>query len=51
VRSLAEAVGVGKSQTHEILSQADLKPDQVRSWLTSLDPDSTPSKPMSAACI
>jgi transposase len=39
VRSLAEAVGVGKSQTHEILSQADLKPHQVRSWLTSLDPD------------
>lgn len=39
VRSLAEAVGVGKSQTHEILAQADLKPHQVRSWLTSLDPD------------
>lgn len=39
VRSLAEAVGVGKSQTHEILSGADLKPHQVRSWLTSLDPD------------
>jgi transposase len=39
VRSLAEAVGVGKSQTHEILSQADLKPHQVRSWLTSLDPE------------
>jgi transposase len=38
VRSLAKAVGVGKSQTHEILSQADLKPHQVRSWLTSLDP-------------
>lgn len=39
VRSLADAVGVGKSQTHEILAQADLKPHQVRSWLTSLDPD------------
>jgi transposase len=39
VRSLAEAVGVGKSQTHEILAKADLKPHQVRSWLTSLDPD------------
>jgi transposase len=39
VRSLAEAVGVGKSQTHEILAQADLKPHLVRSWLTSLDPD------------
>lgn len=39
VRSLADAVGVGKSQTHEILSQADLKPHQVRSWLTSLDPE------------
>jgi transposase len=39
VRSLAEAVGVGKSQTHAFLAQADLKPHQVRSWLTSLDPD------------
>jgi transposase len=39
VRSLADVVGVGKSQTHEILAQADLKPHQVRSWLTSLDPD------------
>lgn len=39
VRSLAEAVGIGKSQTHTILAQADLKPHQVRSWLTSLDPD------------
>jgi len=39
VRSLAERVGIGKSQTHEILSRADLKPHQVRSWLTSLDPD------------
>lgn len=39
VRSLAETVGVGKSQTHAFLSQADLKPHQVRSWLTSLDPD------------
>jgi transposase len=39
VRSLADAVGVGKSQTHEILSRADLKPHQVRSWLTSLDPE------------
>lgn len=39
VRSLAERVGIGKSQTHAILSEADLKPHQVRSWLTSLDPD------------
>jgi len=39
VRSLAETVGVGKSQTHALLAQADLKPHQVRSWLTSLDPD------------
>jgi transposase len=39
VRSLAEAVGVGKSQTHAFLAEADLKPHQVRSWLTSLDPD------------
>ena len=39
VRSLAEATGIGKSRVHEILSEADLKPHQVRSWLTSLDPD------------
>lgn len=39
VRSLAEAVGIGKSQTHQILADADLKPHQVRSWLTSIDPD------------
>ncbi len=39
VRSLAERVRIGKSQTHAILSEADLKPHQVRSWLTSLDPD------------
>lgn len=39
VRSLAEKVGIGKSQTHEILCQADLKPHQVRSWLTSIDPE------------
>ena len=38
-RSLAERVGIGKSQTHAILAEADLKPHQVRSWLTSLDPD------------
>lgn len=38
VRSLAEVVGIGKSQTHAFLSEADLKPHQVRSWLTSLDP-------------
>lgn len=38
VRSLAETVGIGKSQTHAILAEADLKPHQVRSWLTSLDP-------------
>jgi hypothetical protein len=39
VRSLAAAVGIGKSQTHAILSEADLKAHQVRSWLTSIDPD------------
>ena len=39
VRSLAETVGIGKSQTHAILAGADLKPHQVRSWLTSLDPN------------
>jgi transposase len=39
VRSLAEAVGISKSQTQAILSAADLKPHQVRSWLTSLDPE------------
>lgn len=39
VRSLAAAVGIGKSQTHAILSEADLKPHQVRSWLTSIDPE------------
>jgi transposase len=39
VRSLAEAVGIGKSQTHVILDAADLKPHQVRSWLTSIDPE------------
>ncbi len=39
VRSLAEVVGVGKSQTHAFLAEADLKPHQVRSWLTSLDPE------------
>jgi transposase len=38
VRTLAAAVGIGKSQTHAILSEADLKPHQVRSWLTSIDP-------------
>lgn len=39
VRSLAERVGIGKSQTHQILAGADLEPHQVGSWLTSLDPD------------
>jgi transposase len=39
VRALAAAVGIGKSQTHAILSEADLKPHQVRSWLTSIDPE------------
>lgn len=39
VRSLAGAVGIGKSRVGEILAEADLKPYQVRSWLTSLDPD------------
>ena len=39
VRSLAAAVGIGKSQTHAILAAADLKPHQVRSWLTSIDPE------------
>ena len=38
-RSLADAVGIGKSRVHAILAEADLKPHQVRSWLTSLDPD------------
>lgn len=39
VRALAERVGIGKSQTQAILADADLKPRQVRSWLTSLDPE------------
>ena len=39
VRTLAAAVGIGKSQTHTILAEADLKPHQVRSWLTSIDPE------------
>jgi transposase len=39
VRSLAAASGIGKSQTHAILAAADLKPHQVRSWLTSIDPE------------
>jgi transposase len=39
VRSLAAAVGISKSQTHTILAEADLKPHQVRSWLTSIDPE------------
>jgi len=39
VRSLAAVVGIGKSQTHAILAEADLKPHQVRSWLTSIDPE------------
>jgi transposase len=39
VRALAEAVGIGRSQVHAILADADLKPHRVRSWLTSLDPD------------
>jgi transposase len=39
VRTLAGAVGIGKSQTHTILAEADLKPHQVRSWLTSIDPE------------
>jgi transposase len=39
VRTLAAAVGIGKSQTHAILAAADLKPHQVRSWLTSIDPE------------
>src|SRR5215208_3340751 len=38
VRALAERVGIGKSQTHQILAEVDLKPHQVRSWLTSVDP-------------
>jgi DDE superfamily endonuclease len=32
-------VGISKSRVHVILDEADLKPHQVRSWLTSLDPD------------
>jgi len=39
VRALASAVGISKSRVHVILDDADLKPHQVRSWLTSLDPD------------
>jgi len=39
VRSLAAAVGISKSRVHVILDEADLKPHQVRSWLTSLDPE------------
>jgi transposase len=39
VRLLADAVGIGKSQTGAILAEADLKPHQVCSWLTSLDPE------------
>jgi transposase len=39
VRALAARVGIGKSQTQQILAEADLKPHQVRSWLTSLDPE------------
>jgi transposase len=39
VRALAAAVGISKSRVHVILDDADLKPHQVRSWLTSLDPD------------
>jgi len=39
VRALAAAVGIGKSQTHAILAEADLKPHQVRSWLQSIDPE------------
>lgn len=39
VRSLAAEVGISKSRVHVILDDADLKPHQVRSWLTSLDPD------------
>ena len=38
MRALAERVGIGKSQTHPILAEADWKPHQVRSWLTTLDP-------------
>ncbi len=39
VRRLAAVVGIGKSQTQKILAEADLKPHQVRSWLTSIDPE------------
>ena len=39
VRTLAAAVGIGKSQVHAILAEADLKPHQVRSWLQSIDPE------------
>jgi len=39
VRSLAAAVGISKSRVHVILDEADLKPHQVRSWLTSIDPE------------
>jgi transposase len=39
VRRIAAAVGIGKSQVQKILAEADLKPHQVRSWLTSIDPE------------
>jgi transposase len=39
VRSIAAVVGIGKSQVQKILAEADLKPHQVRSWLTSIDPE------------
>lgn len=39
VRSLAQTLGRSRSWVHRILAQADLKPHQVRSWLTSLDPE------------
>ncbi len=39
VRTLAQAVCMGKTRVHEILEEAELRPHQVRSWLTSIDPD------------
>ena len=38
-RGLAAALGRSKSWVHAVLDAADLKPHQVRSWLTSLYPE------------
>lgn len=49
VRSLAQTVGISKSQTHAILSEADLKPHQGAPGLPRSTPTSTSSRPRSAA--